>query len=70
MVTGHGTIDGRKVLRLPRTSRFRRLARRGHGREDVRDGLHGRQVGAPAIGLNDPGGARIQEGVVSLWRLR
>jgi acetyl-CoA carboxylase carboxyltransferase component len=27
------------------------------------------KVGAPVIGLNDSGGARIQEGVASLGRL-
>ena len=31
---------------------------------------HAMKVGAPVIGLNDSGGARIQEGVASLGRLR
>jgi hypothetical protein len=38
VVTGHGTIDGRRVCVFsPGLHRLRRLARRGHGREDVQD---------------------------------
>src|SRR5258705_553903 len=67
VVTGHGTIDGRTVFVFSQDF-------------TVFDGSLGQvmaekmckvmdlaaQVGAPVIGINDSGGARIQEGVVSL----
>ena len=51
---------------LRRISRFRRVAL-GNPREKICKVMDlAMKVGAPMVGLNDSGGARIQEGVVSL----
>jgi len=62
VVTGFGKIDGRKVFVFARTSRC--LADHSPGR--TRPKLQLPDRAAPIIGLNDSGGARIQEGVESL----
>ena len=68
VVTGWGTIDGRKVFVVrPGLHGVRRLARRGHGAEDLQD--HGPRHQRPArrsSRINDSGGARIQEGAARL----
>ncbi len=67
VVTGHGTIDGRKVFVFSQDftvfggSLGEVMAEKMCKVMDL-----AAKVGAPVIGLNDSGGARIQEGVVSL----
>ena len=66
VVTGHGTIDGRRVCVFsPGLHRLRRLAGRGHGREDVQDHGPGGQDRLPRdrdqrLGRRaHPGGRRL-----------
>src|SRR5260221_7208449 len=67
VVTGHGTIDGRPVCVFSQDftvfggSLGEVMAEKMCKVMDL-----AAQVGAPVIGINDSGGARIQEGVVSL----
>lgn len=67
VVTGHGTIDGRKVFVFSQDftvfggSLGEVMAEKMCKVMDL-----AAKVGAPVIGINDSGGARIQEGVVSL----
>ncbi|MCK7518687.1 MAG: hypothetical protein MZV64_13685 [Ignavibacteriales bacterium] len=67
-MSGHGTRGRPAGLRLRAGLHgVRRLALRDQRRQD----LQGRwtwpcSMGAPIVGLNDSGGARIQEGVMSL----
>ncbi|MFM9044358.1 MAG: acyl-CoA carboxylase subunit beta, partial [Solirubrobacterales bacterium] len=67
VVTGHGTIDGRRVFVFSQDftvfggSLGEVMAEKMCKVMDL-----AAKVGAPVIGLNDSGGARIQEGVVSL----
>src|SRR5680860_1078900 len=67
VVTGHGMIDGRKVFVFSQDftvfggSLGEVMAEKMCKVMDL-----AAKVGAPVIGLNDSGGARIQEGVVSL----
>ncbi len=67
VVTGHGTIDGRPVYVFSQdfTVLGGSLAE-AHAQKICRIMDLAVQNGAPVIGLNDSGGARIQEGVVSL----
>jgi propionyl-CoA carboxylase beta chain len=67
VVTGHGTISGRLVYVFAQdfTVLGGSLAE-AHAEKIVRVMDMAMQNGAPVIGLNDSGGARIQEGVVSL----
>jgi propionyl-CoA carboxylase beta chain len=67
VVTGYGTIDGRLVYVFSQdfTVLGGSLAE-AHARKICRIMDLAMQNGAPVIGLNDSGGARIQEGVVSL----
>src|ERR671915_433262 len=67
VVTGWGTIDGRKIFVFAQD--FTLFG--GALGEVYAEKIHkvmdlAQSVGAPVIGLNDGGGARIQEGVVSL----
>jgi len=67
VVTGHGTVDGRIVYVYAQD--FTVLG--GSLSETVSEKIckildHGMKNGAPVIGLNDSGGARIQEGIESL----
>ena len=67
VVTGHGTINGRKVFVFSQD--FTVLGgslSEAHGRKICKIMDLAMKMGAPVIGLNDSGGARIQEGVVSL----
>ena len=67
VVTGYGTIDGRLVYVFSQdfTVLGGSLAE-AHAQKICRIMDLAMQNGAPVIGLNDSGGARIQEGVVSL----
>jgi propionyl-CoA carboxylase beta chain len=68
VVTGYGTVNGRPGVRLcPGLHRIRRLScPRPMPRKICKIMDLAMQNGAPVIGLNDSGGARIQEGVKSL----
>ncbi len=67
VVTGYGQIDGRLVFVFSQdfTVFGGSLAER-HAQKILKIMDQAMKVGAPIIGLNDSGGARIQEGVVSL----
>lgn len=67
VVTGHGTIDGRTVFVFSQDfTIFGGSLGEMHANKIVKIMDLAMKVGAPVIGLNDSGGARIQEGVVSL----
>ncbi len=67
VVTGYGKIDGRKVFVYSQDfTVFGGSLGMVHGRKICKIMDMAMQVGAPVIGLNDSGGARIQEGVESL----
>jgi propionyl-CoA carboxylase beta chain len=67
VITGHGTIDGREVCIFSQdfTIMGGSLGE-AHSQKIGKVMDHAVRVGAPIIGLNDSGGARIQEGVDSL----
>jgi acetyl-CoA carboxylase carboxyltransferase component len=67
VVTGHGTIDGRLVFVFSQDfTVFGGSLSEAHAEKICKVMDMAVKVGAPIIGLNDSGGARIQEGVVSL----
>ncbi len=67
VVTGHGTIDGRQVFVFSQDFTVFGGSLSGPFGEKVCKVMDlAVKAGAPIIGLNDSGGARIQEGVVSL----
>jgi len=67
VVTGHGTINGRLVFIFSQDfTVFGGSLSAAHARKICKIMDKAVQVGAPVIGLNDSGGARIQEGVASL----
>jgi propionyl-CoA carboxylase beta chain len=67
VVTGCGTIDGRKVFIFSQDfTVFGGSLSMAHAQKICKIMDTAMKVGAPVIGLNDSGGARIQEGVVSL----
>src|SRR5437660_363018 len=67
VVTGHGTIDGRAVFVFSQDfTVFGGSLGEMHANKIVKIMDMAMKVGAPVIGLNDSGGARIQEGVISL----
>src|SRR5438445_7949893 len=67
VVTGHGTIDGRTVFVFSQDfTVFGGSLGEMHANKIVKIMDMAMKVGAPVIGLNDSGGARIQEGVESL----
>src|SRR5437667_1346274 len=67
VVTGHGLIDGRKVFVFAQDRTvFGGSLSETHAEKICKVMDLAMKVGAPIIGLNDSGGARIQEGVVSL----
>jgi len=71
VVTGHGTIDGRTVCVFSQDfHRVRGLAGRGDGEKMCKIMDLAAKIGCPVIGINDSGGARIQEGVVLARLLR
>src|SRR6267142_2483028 len=67
VVSGHGLIDGRKVFVFAQDfTVFGGSLSETHAEKICKVMDLAMKVGAPIIGLNDSGGARIQEGVVSL----
>src|SRR5215813_6654644 len=67
VVTGHGLIDGRKVFVFAQDfTVFGGSLSETHAAKICKVMDLAMRVGAPIVGLNDSGGARIQEGVVSL----
>ncbi len=67
VVTGHGTINGRLVYVFAQDfTVFGGSLSEAHAEKIVKIMDQALKVGAPVVGLNDSGGARIQEGVVSL----
>ena len=67
VVTGHGLINGRQVFVFSQDfTVFGGSLSEAHANKIVKIMEKAMQVGAPVIGLNDSGGARIQEGVDSL----
>ncbi len=67
VVTGYGTIHGRLVYVFSQDfTVFGGSLSEAHAEKIVKIQDLALQNGAPLIGLNDSGGARIQEGVVSL----
>ena len=67
VVTGYGTIDGRQVYAFSQDfTVFGGSLSETHAEKIVKIMELAMKNGAPVIGLNDSGGARIQEGVVSL----
>jgi len=67
VVTGHGTIDGRLAFVYSQDfTVFGGSLSEAHAEKICKVMDLAVQVGAPIVGLNDSGGARIQEGVASL----
>lgn len=67
VITGYGLIDGRKVFVFAQDfTVFGGSLSETHAEKICKVMDLAMRVGAPIIGLNDSGGARIQEGVVSL----
>jgi len=67
VVTGHGTIEGRMVFVFSQDfTVFGGSLSEAHAEKICKVMDLAMKVGAPIVGLNDSGGARIQEGVVSL----
>src|SRR6476661_6994008 len=67
VITGHGLIDGRAVFVFAQDfTVFGGSLSETHAEKICKIMDLAMKVGAPLIGLNDSGGARIQEGVLSL----
>ena len=67
MVTGHGTVNGRLVFVFSQDfTVFGGSLSEAHAEKICKVMDQAMRVGAPVIGINDSGGARIQEGVASL----
>ncbi|MGH3665661.1 MAG: acyl-CoA carboxylase subunit beta, partial [Egibacteraceae bacterium] len=67
VVTGHGTVDGRRVCVFSQDfTVFGGSLGEVFAEKIVKVMDLAVKVGVPVIGINDSGGARIQEGVVSL----
>lgn len=67
VVTGWGLVDGRRVFVFAQDfTVFGGALGEMHGQKIARIMDMAAQTGAPIVGLNDSGGARIQEGVISL----
>ena len=67
VLTGHGLVDGRPVFIFAQDfTVFGGSLSETHAEKICKVMDLALKVGAPVIGLNDSGGARIQEGVVSL----
>ena len=67
VVTGYGTINGRLVFVFSQDfTVFGGSLSEPHAEKICKIMDQAMKVGAPVIGLNDSGGARIQEGVASL----
>jgi propionyl-CoA carboxylase beta chain len=67
VVTGYGTVDGRPVCVFSQDfTIFGGSLGEVYGQKIVKVMDHALKTGCPVIGINDGGGARIQEGVVAL----
>ena len=67
VVTGYGTINGRLVFVFSQDfTVFGGSLSESHAEKICKIMDQAMRVGAPVIGLNDSGGARIQEGIASL----
>jgi propionyl-CoA carboxylase beta chain len=67
VVTGYGTVNGRLVFVFSQDfTVFGGSLSEAHAEKICKIMDRALQVGAPVIGLNDSGGARIQDGVASL----
>ncbi|MBL28172.1 MAG: methylmalonyl-CoA carboxyltransferase [Rhodospirillaceae bacterium] len=67
VVTGHGTINGRPVFVFSQDfTVFGGSLSEAHAEKLCKVMDQAMKIGVPVIGLNDSGGARIQEGVASL----
>ena len=67
VVTGHGLVDGREVFVFAQDfTVFGGSLSETHAQKICKVMDLAMKTGAPIVGLNDSGGARIQEGVVSL----
>jgi len=67
VVTGHGLVSGRRVFAFSQDfTVFGGSLSEAHAEKICKIMDQALQVGAPIVGLNDSGGARIQEGVASL----
>src|SRR5271166_2631000 len=67
VVTGYGTINGRLLFVFSQDfTVFGGSLSEAHAEKICKIMDHALKVGAPLIGINDSGGARIQEGVASL----
>ncbi len=67
VVTGHGTVNGRPIFLFSQDfTVFGGSLSEAHAEKICKVMDKAMQVGAPVVGLNDSGGARIQEGVASL----
>ncbi len=67
VITGHGTVDGRVVYVFSQDfTVFGGSLSETNARKICKIMDQAMKVGAPLIGINDSGGARIQEGVKSL----
>ena len=67
VVTGYGTIHGRAVFVFSQDfTVFGGSLSEAHAEKICKIMDHAMRVGVPVIGINDSGGARIHEGVVSL----
>ena len=67
VITGHGLVDGREVFVFAQDfTVFGGSLSETHAQKICKVMDMAMKTGSPVIGLNDSGGARIQEGVVSL----
>ncbi|WP_373368067.1 acyl-CoA carboxylase subunit beta [Kineococcus rubinsiae] len=67
VVTGHGTVDGRTVAVYAQDfTAFGGSLGEVHGAKIAKLQEFAATTGCPVVGINDGGGARIQEGVASL----
>ncbi len=67
VVTGHGLVNGRRVFAFSQDfTVFGGSLSEAHAEKICKIMDQALKVGAPVVGLNDSGGARIQEGVASL----
>lgn len=67
VIIGHGTVNGRLIFAYSQDfTVFGGALSAAHARKICKIMDQAMKVGAPIIGLNDSGGARIQEGVASL----
>ncbi len=67
VVTGYGLVDGRRVFVFAQDfTVFGGSLSETHAEKICKVMDLAMKVGAPVVGLNDSGGARIQEGVLSL----